>query len=135
MRIIRALKVFLFVLFTKDKYDVKKGSISDGYHTFDELYEFRMLYNAAFVNEYRKNHPESVEMSNRHSDGQECFGGGWFVVNIMLPQGLISNHYKDTYHNRWLFNCKENSVARMKYDGHTTKDVIERLTKFNSYHE
>lgn len=28
-----------------------RGEISDGYHTFNELYRYRMLYNAAFFNE------------------------------------------------------------------------------------
>lgn len=26
----------------------KSGEASDGYHTFNELYDYRMLYNAAF---------------------------------------------------------------------------------------
>ncbi len=31
-----------------------KGSLSDGYHTFNELYEFRKMYNAALFNEWAK---------------------------------------------------------------------------------
>ena len=31
---------------------IDKGKISDGYHTFDELYEFRKVYNAALFNEW-----------------------------------------------------------------------------------
>lgn len=27
-----------------------EGKISDGFHSFDELYHYRMLYNAAFFN-------------------------------------------------------------------------------------
>lgn len=27
-----------------------EGEVSDGFHTFDELYHYRMLYNAAFFN-------------------------------------------------------------------------------------
>lgn len=30
------------------------GNISDGYHTFNELYKYRMLYNDAFFNELGK---------------------------------------------------------------------------------
>lgn len=30
------------------------GNVSDGYHTFNELYRYRMLYNAAFFNELAK---------------------------------------------------------------------------------
>jgi len=130
MRLLRALKVFIFVLFSKDEYDVKKGDISDGYHTFGELYEFRMLYNAAFVKEYAKNSPTHVEKSNRHSDGQECFDGTWFVVNIELPTGLISNHYKRNLSNEFMFDCKENVVSQLKYDGHTANDVKGRLKAY-----
>lgn len=28
------------------------GETSDGYHTFNELYEFRMIYNAALFNDW-----------------------------------------------------------------------------------
>lgn len=30
------------------------GNVYDGYHTFNELYRYRMLYNAAFFNELAK---------------------------------------------------------------------------------
>lgn len=48
------------------------GNISDGYHTFNELYRYRMLYNAAFFNELAKGDIK-VCKSYRHYDGQECF--------------------------------------------------------------
>lgn len=53
------------------------GNVSDGYHTFDELYRYRMLYNAAFFNELAKKGDIKVCKSHRHYDGEECFGGGW----------------------------------------------------------
>ena len=99
--------------------------VSDGYHTFDELYEFRKLYNAAFFNFLAEN--EHVHKSKKHSDGEECFGGGWFIVIADLPTGQISNHYelKD-----WdLFKCEERELAD-KWDGHTSKDVMERLEAY-----
>lgn len=34
--------------------DDMMSNISDGYHTFNELYRYRMLYNAAFFNELAK---------------------------------------------------------------------------------
>ena len=33
---------------------VDMGEVSDGYHTFNELYEYRLLYNAALFNELAK---------------------------------------------------------------------------------
>lgn len=106
-----------------------KGSISDGYHTFDELYEYRKLYNAALFNEWaRPNIPLfDVHKSIKHSDGEECFGGGWFVVVANLPTGPISNHYKmENFH---LFKIPEREKAA-EWDGHTPQQAAERLRKF-----
>lgn len=97
---------------------------SDGYHTFKELYEFRKLYNAALFNEWQKEGKYMVHKSKRHSDGELCFGGGWFIVMAQLPTGQISNHYelKD-----WdLFQIDELERAA-KWDGHTAQDVAKRL--------
>lgn len=60
------------------------GNVSDGYHTFNELYRYRMLYNAAFFNELAKGDVK-VCKSHKHYDGEECFGGGWFIVMAELP--------------------------------------------------
>lgn len=106
------------------------GSVSDGYHTFDQLYNFRKLYNAAFFN-LMSNNGYLVFKSKKHSDGELCFGGGWFIVQAELPIGLgsaqISNHYemKD-----WdLFHIQELDKA-MEWDGHTDKDVEDRLLMY-----
>lgn len=99
--------------------------ISDGYHTFEELYEFRKLYNAALFNEWAKARKYEVHKSKKHCNGEYCFGGGWFIVVAMLPCGQISNHYeiKD-----WdLFKIPESETARFEFDGHTPEDVLFRL--------
>lgn len=104
---------------------VVTGETSDGYHTFNELYEFRLLYNAALFNEWAiyADSPE-VSKSWRHSDGELCFGGGWFVVTAQLPTGQITNHYKA---KDWdLFNIPEVEKAP-EWDGHTPQDVAKRL--------
>ena len=46
--------------------------LSDGYHTFKELYDFRREYNAALVN----SGIWKAHKSHRHHDGELCFGGG-----------------------------------------------------------
>ena len=99
--------------------------VSDGFHTFKELYEFRKMYNVALFNEWAKNDKYQIHKSIRHFDGEECFGGGWFIVVAILPSGQISNHYelKD-----WdLFNCKSVTKALFEFDGHTSQDVLDRL--------
>lgn len=103
---------------------IDMGEISDGYHTFNELYYYRMLYNAAFFNLLPK---EWVHKSKRHHTGEECFGGGWFIVMANLPTGQISNHYelKD-----WdLFQVPEKEFAD-EWDGHTPQEAAERLHKY-----
>ena len=99
--------------------------VSDGYHTFEELYKFRLLYNAAFFNCL----PRNIEVlkSKYHNDGKACFGGGWFIVQAELPTGQISNHYEMKYWD--LFKIPEYEKANL-WDGHTPQDVIERLEKF-----
>lgn len=103
------------------------GQISDGYHTFDELYEFRKVFNACLFNEWYKQGKYEVHKSKKHFDGEDCFGGGWFIVVAVLPDGQISNHYqmKD-----WdLFKCEEVEKAKYEFDGHTSQDILERLKK------
>ena len=102
----------------------KSGEASDGYHTFNELYDFRREYNAALVN----SGVWKAHKSYRHHSGELCFGGGWFIVMIETPFGQISNHYENKYWNE--FHCEEKEFAD-EWDGHTEKDVIERLKKCN----
>jgi hypothetical protein len=105
-----------------------KGEISDGYHTFNELYEYRKLYNAALFNEWYKNNRYDVHKSKRHHNGEKCFGGEYFIVVAMLPTGQISNHYKL---EDWdLFKIKKRKQAKYPYDGHTPQDVADRLREF-----
>jgi hypothetical protein len=116
-----------------------RGGYSDGYHTFDELYEFRKVYNAALFNEWAENSNGSmgsdldtlikpkydVHKSWKHHDGELCFGGGWFIVVAELPTGQISNHYEA---KDWdLFKIPETEKAKYEFDGHTASDVLERL--------
>ena len=110
---------------SKEREKTIDENTSDGYHTFKELYEFRKIYNACLFNEWSEQRKFYVHKSERHSDGELCFGGGWFIVVATLPTGDISNHYemKD-----WdLFQCRAEEKAK-EWDGHTAKDVVERLS-------
>lgn len=101
------------------------GKISDGYHTFDELYDFRKVYNASLFNEWARLGLYSVHKSLKHHDGEDAFGGGWFIVVAVLPEGQISNHYRL---EDWdMFQIPECEKALFEFDGHTPKDVLARL--------
>jgi len=97
---------------------LKSGGASDGYHTFNELYEHRHVLFAALVADI-----DDSWKSKKHHDGT-MFDGGWFIAGIELHTGTI------TYHiplRLWdLFLCKELEFAP-EWDGHTSDDVIKRI--------
>ena len=98
--------------------DVEK--MSDGYHTFADLYEQRLILSAALA----KNNPYAWK-SKRHEDGSVPFGGGWFIMGFDTDEGCYTYHYelKD-----WdLFQCKELDKGK-PWDGHTSKDVRRLLS-------
>ena len=120
----------------------ERGQISDGHHTFEELYEFRALYHAMAFNELGKTtmveiplNPTTeptyltskydIHKSHRHHDGELCFGGGWFIVVGMTPEGQVTNHYQNKYWD--YFKIPEAPKARYEFDGHDAQDVISRL--------
>lgn len=94
----------------------------DEYHSMSELYDYRMLYNAHAAHGWLAAGILVVK-SWRHSDGEECFGGGWFIVTAALPAGQVSNHYKAEHWD--LFRVPE--ALSPAYDGHTPADAAERL--------
>jgi hypothetical protein len=104
------------------------GETSDGYHTFNELYHYRMLYHAAFVNALVDDTYSPTVKSWKHSDGEPCFGGGgWFIVVTTLPTGQISNHYEEQYWD--LFQVPEVEIPP-EYDGHSPAEAADRLQRF-----
>lgn len=102
--------------------------ISDGYHTFEELYEYRLYYNAMLFNEFAKQNLYDVHKSKKHSDGNIPFGNDdYFIVVAELPTGQITNHYRMKYWD--LFQIPEKEKAN-EYDFHSPKDVIDRINSF-----
>lgn len=97
------------------------GELSDGYHTFNSLYEQRCILFATIVNQNK----DKAWKSYKHEDGQLCFDGGWFIVGIDTPEGSYTYHYENKYWN--LFKCQELECGK-KWDGHTDKDVARLLS-------
>lgn len=98
--------------------DVEK--MSDGYHTFADLYEQRLILSAALA----KNNPHAWK-SKRHEDGSVPFGGGWFIMGFDTDEGCYTYHYELKDWN--LFQCKELDKGK-PWDGHTSKDVRRLLS-------
>lgn len=106
------------------------GSVSDGYHTFDELYHQRAILFATIVN----SNPDISWKSLKHEDGNYCFdkNGDWFIVGIDTPEGSYTYHYEtDKYWD--IFKCQVLKYGK-HWDGHTEKDVTRLLSlcKVNS---
>ena len=110
----------------KEVVEVDKAELtSDGYHSFKELYEQRMLL-SALAFKLAKNKGWKVWRSLKHygEDGP-CFGGGWFHVGITRPDGLTySYHYEMKHYG--LFDFAEEIDHSPEWDGHTAAD-IDRL--------
>lgn len=96
------------------------GELSDGFHTFNSLYEQRMILFAALVKAYK----DMAWKSYRHEDGEYCFGGGWFIVGIDTPEGSYTYHYENKYWD--MFDCVDLPRAP-HWDGHTEADAETRL--------
>lgn len=92
------------------------GETSDGYHTFNELYEHRHALFSIVVNVY------DGWKSRKHSDGTEW--EGWFIAGVQTPQGQATYHIPERL---WeAYKCTELETAP-EWDGHTSADVIDRL--------
>lgn len=98
------------------------GGISDGYHTFDELYSHRCALFALIMNLQ----PELAWWSKTHHDGEQW--EGWVLCGLSLPTGDVSYHLpEDMLH--LLPDELELPVGKV-WDGHTSSDVISRLMNY-----
>ena len=97
---------------------ISRKDISDGYHTFDELYYHRMVLFSLVCNA----NPERAWKSKQHHDGT-MFDDTSFICGVETPEGQYTYHYHlDHWDN---FKVKELEFAP-EYDGHKPSD-IERL--------
>lgn len=93
-----------------------RASMSDGYHTFDELYEHRHAQFSVIC------HTFNGWKSKLHDDGTMFYG--WFIAGVPTAQGQATYHLPISWWDR--FKCAEIKRAP-KWDGHTPADVVYRL--------
>lgn|SRR3990167_2008278 len=102
--------------------------VSDGYHTFDELYEHRftlyiILCRALLCVDVGKPY---IWRSKLHSDGSSF--DGWFILGIHKEKGE-----QITYHlplEKWEeTNFADTLEKAPVWDGHSSADVLKRLQK------
>lgn len=95
------------------------GETSDGYHTFDELYDHRAKLFSVIVSTFQ----DRAWKSKAHNDG--TMFDGMFIVGVETPEGQATYHYDiDPYWD--MFECEELEKAP-KWDGHTSDEAISRV--------
>jgi len=106
--------------------DSSRGKVSDGYHTFDELYECRhvLWVKLCELAEAMGANGVKVIRARKHSDGSGY--EGWFLLMMVYPDGRqLSFHLPYKYWDKCNFATTLGRAP--EFDGHTTADVIERL--------
>jgi len=98
------------------------GQVSDGYHTFDELYEHRIVLFLALCRQVASK--TKVWRSEKHSDGSGFTD--WYILGIGKEKGI-----QITYHlplSKWNdSNFAETLDKAPEWDGHSPSDVLSRI--------
>lgn len=99
---------------------VSRGEVSDGYHTFDELYYHRMILFAIICNQ----NPAIAWKAKKHHDGT-MFDEDSFICGIETPEGSYTYHYELEFWD--IYQVKELEFAP-EYDGHKPSDITRLLS-------
>lgn len=97
------------------------GETSDGYHTFNELYDHRCLL---WIN-YCLTNIEDTYLVQDHFEG-------WFLLGKETQFGQISYHCPNKYLD---FVLGVVPLRHPEFDGHTSADVIARLGRIANRHK
>jgi hypothetical protein len=107
--------------------EVDKSLVTDGYHTFGELYEHRNRLFMAIIDILHDYSQEPIDVwkSLNHSDGSHY--EGYFILGINREKGQqITYHLPIKYWDELTYFVSVLDKAP-EYDGHTSNDVLERL--------
>ncbi|WAB25086.1 hypothetical protein M3_0135 [Lysinibacillus phage vB_LfM_LysYB1] len=101
------------------------GQVSDGYHTFDELYYHRMVLFAIICNQ----NPLKAWKSKLHHEGDMY--ENYFIVGITTPKGDYSYHYHKEFWDMFVVRELERAP---KWDGHKPEDIKRLFSLPGSHH-
>lgn len=109
--------------------EVESDKLSDGYHTFGELYEHRVelfitLCRIIESNLKIQSDGKGIWRSKYHSDGSSF--DGWFIMGIFTISGAQISYHLPISKWEWTSFAKTLDKAP-DFDGHTSKDVLTRL--------
>ncbi len=101
----------------KDKGQIKTKNISDGFHTFGQLYHDRAVLFSIICNTYK----DKAWKAKQHHDGTMLGKPGeMFIVGIETKEGQYTYHYHMEYWD--MYGVQELEKAP-EYDGHTFRDI------------
>jgi len=107
--------------------DSEKNAVTDGYHTFGELYNHRVRLFVMFCILFGfqgKKMQRLVWRASYNHDGSKW--DGWFILGIFPKEGeQITYHVPMKYWD--MVGFAETYIQNPHYDGHTSQDVAERL--------
>lgn len=99
--------------------------ISDGYHTFGELYDHRRALTAVLAAAAAGTAGDSWRSKAHHPEDGPMFEGGYFIVGIELPTGTITYHYKLSHWDD--FAAVPEREHAPKWDGAAPSETVDRL--------
>lgn len=99
----------------------KSGAVSDGFHTFDELYDHRCLL---YINLCLAKPDKAVWMPD---------GPNWFLLYLEMNTGQISYHLPMKFLP--LVDGKIKRQDNYPWDKHKSADVLKRLTSAAHLHQ
>ena len=102
------------------------GKISDGYHTFDELYHHKTILFAVICSIYK----DMCWKSYRHHPQDDEIYPNMFIVGINTPEGTATYHVDIKYWDS--FNVPI-YIHAPKWDGHTPDEAIKRISSLIGY--
>lgn len=102
------------------KEGISRKKISDGYHSFEDLYFHRMILFSLLLNSNK----EISWKAKKHHDGT-MFDEASFICGIETPEGQYTYHYKLEFWD--YFKVKELEFAP-EYDGHKPEDITRLLS-------
>ena len=100
------------------------GEISDGYHTFNDLYDHRCTLFLALM----ASNPALSWISAKHHDGSEW--DGWFIAGMELPTGDVTYHLPNSMMGAAMQTGARVLDCGKEWDGHTAADVVKRLREW-----
>lgn len=106
------------IIYINKNIDMQK--VSDGYHTFSELYHHRMVLFSIICNQNKS----KAWKSKLHHDG--TMFDNYFIVGINTKEGQYSYHY---HMECWdYFKNIDEILTAPEWDGHKPSDITRLLS-------